>query len=396
MHRGDPPVRTTVARTTKAVLAAAALVMVACAIATGPASARGEATGSATTTPAGNGSTVWLCRPGLPDDPCNPPFATTRATPSGRPTGVVHPRTATDPKIDCFYVYPTVSDQKTGNADLSIDPTERSIALYQAARYSIDCRVFAPMYRQLTISSISGQGAGADPQLAYDDVRRAWATYLRRFNHGRGVVLIGHSQGAFLLRRLIGSELDPHPAMRKLLVSAVLLGGNVTVRKGSDRGGDFQHIRACHRATQVGCVIAFSTFDVVPPADSKFGRTATPGLQVLCTNPAALGGGSGLLDPIFPTQPFAPGSSIAAGIQLLGSTVPDVHTPWVSSPGAYRAECSSAAGADVLEITPQSGAPTIHPSPDATWGLHLVDGNIALGNLIGVVHSQAMVYARSH
>ena len=289
-----------------------------------------------------------------------------------------------------------MSDQKTPNANLTIDPTEKSIALYQAARYSADCRVFAPVYRQVTISGIGGQGAAADPQIAYDDVRQAWDTYLRHFNDGRGVVLIGHSQGSFVLRQLISSEIDPHPAMRRLLVSAVLLGGNVTVRKGSDVGGDFKHIRACHSATQTQCVIAFSTFDSVPPANSLFGRTTAPGLQVLCTNPASLAGGSGLLDPIFPTQPFAPGSTIAAGIQLLGFTVPSVPTPWVSSPGAYRAACSSAGGAHVLEITPRNGAPLIHPSPDATWGLHLVDANIALGNLIGVVHSQAVAYGRSH
>lgn len=338
--------------------------------------------------------TVWLCRPGLAHDPCHPSLTTTRTTPAGTPLGVVAPRAASAPKVDCFYVYPTVSDQKTGNADLTIDTTERSIALYQAARYSIDCRVYAPMYRQLTLASIGGQSAG-DPRLAYVDVRQAWEIYLHRFNHGRGVVLIGHSQGAFLLRQLVGAEIDPHPALRKLLVSAVLLGGNVTVRQGSDVGGDFQHIRACHRPTQVGCVIAFSTFDAVPPASSLFGRTSTPGQRVLCTNPSALGGGAGVLDPVFPTQPFAPGSTIAAGIQLLAFTVPQVHTPWVSSPGAYRATCSSAGGADVLEITPQSGAPLIHPSPDPSWGLHLVDGNIALGNLVGVVQREAAAYTES-
>ncbi len=289
-----------------------------------------------------------------------------------------------------------MSDQTSPNADLTVGPTERSIALYQAARYSRDCRVFAPMYRQLTLSTIAGQPTAAEEQLAYNDVRQAWATYLHQFNGGRGVVLIGHSQGAFILRQLVASQIDPHPATRRLLVSAVLLGGNVLVRRGSDVGGDFKHIAACHHADQVGCVIAFSTFDSAPPADSLFGRTTTPGRQVLCTNPAALGGGSGSLDPVFPTQPFAPGSTLAAGIQLLDFTVPKVGTPWVSSPGAFTAHCSSVGGANVLLITPRRGAPLIHPSPDASWGLHLVDGNIALGNLIGIVHSQALAYAHSH
>ncbi len=50
----------------------------------------------------------------------------------------------------------------------------------------------------------------------------------------------------------------------------------------------------------------------------------------------------------------------------------------------------------MLEITPRRGAPSIHPSPNASWGLHLVDGNIALGNLIGVVHREAIAYGHSH
>ena len=58
---------------------------------------------------------------------------------------VIHPHAARHPKIDCFYVYPTVSGQPTLLANFNVDPVERSIALYQAARYSQYCRVFAPV-----------------------------------------------------------------------------------------------------------------------------------------------------------------------------------------------------------------------------------------------------------
>ena len=79
----------------------------------------------------------------------------------------------------------------------------------------------------------------------YADVREAWRTYLRKYNHGRGVIFVSHSQGSFVLRKLIAEEVDGKPAVRKRMLSALLLGGNVTVKKGSDRGGDFKHIRAC-------------------------------------------------------------------------------------------------------------------------------------------------------
>jgi Protein of unknown function (DUF3089) len=339
--------------------------------------------------------TVWLCKPGQTPNPCNVSMATTVFSPTLHKIKVVHPAKVKRPAIDCFYVYPTVSDQKTTLANLHVDPEERSIALYQAARYSQYCRVFAPMYRQVTVPALQSGNHESPKQLAtpLNDVRNAFATYLRKYNHGRGFVLIGHSQGSFVLEQLIAKDVDTNATVRRHLVSAILLGGNVLVRRGKTVGGSFKHVPACRSATQLGCVIAFSTFDQPPPATSLFGRTTVAGDQVLCTNPAALGGGAAKVDPIFPSAPFAPNTLIAAGISLLKLTQPQASTTWTSEPGAYRARCSSAGGANVLQITPLRGAQTPTPSPDPTWGLHLVDANIALGNLIDVVRREAAAFA---
>ncbi len=342
--------------------------------------------------------THWLCLPGSAPDPCTPGLSTTVYAPTGRQIAVHHPKAVKHPKVDCFYVYPTVSDQKTGNANFHIDPEERSIALYQAARYSQYCRVFAPMYRQLTLAGI-GVGTPttkADGALPLADVRSAFRDYLTHFNRGRPFVLIGHSQGAFVLRNLITDDVDGRAALRKRMLSAILMGGNVLVKTGSDVGGDFKHIRACHSSTQLGCVVAFSTFDTPVVATSKFGVTTTPGLSVLCTNPASLPGGSALTDLIVPSAPFDPQSTLALGIHILGLTQPTPPTVWVAEPGAYRAACSSANNAHVLQITAVGGAQTPKPSPDATWGLHLMDGEIALGNLVELVRTEAAAYARKH
>ncbi len=339
---------------------------------------------------------VWLCHPAFADDPCRRSLDTTLVSPSGGVRRVQHVRRRRYPKVDCFYVYPTVSDQKTPNANLEIDPEERSIALYQAARYSEQCRVFAPIYRQITLAALLGTAPGGDAQLAYSDVLDAWNSYLQTDNRGRGVVLIGHSQGTFMLRRLVKEQIDPDPAARAKLVSAILLGGNVTVRQGEDVGGDFQHVPACRSRRQIGCAVAFSTFNAPVPPNALFGR-ASPGFEVLCTNPAALGGGAAPLKSVLPTAPFAPGTTIGAATLLVGFTLPAVSTPWVEVDGAYRGMCSSADGANVLEITAVPGAPQLHPVPDATWGLHLVDANIALGNLTRLVADQARAFvARRH
>ena len=134
----------------------------------------------------------WLCRPGRADV-CAEPLTSTVVAPS---TGGLTRRTyAPDPAvpIDCFYVYPTVSQQTTGNADLTAGPEEQHVAAQQFARFAGKCRPFAPLYRQTTVPAMRG-GAKGDPELAYADVLAAWRAYLAQDNHGRGVVLISRSR----------------------------------------------------------------------------------------------------------------------------------------------------------------------------------------------------------
>ena len=88
-------------------------------------------------------------------DPCESDLDSTVVTGSGR-TRTVSASPAARPKIDCFYVYPTVSTQPTPNANLDLDPQETAVAVAQAARFSQVCNVYAPLYRQITLAVIAG------------------------------------------------------------------------------------------------------------------------------------------------------------------------------------------------------------------------------------------------
>jgi hypothetical protein len=354
---------------------------------------------SPTSTVARSPGTVWLCRPGLPDDPCESDLTATLVRADGG-TSVQRAAPAENPAVDCFYVYPTVSLEQRTNADLTIGPEERAVAVVQASRFSQVCRVFAPVYRQLTLAAILRPGGitATAGLRAYRSLAAGFHDYLAHHNHGRGIVFIGHSQGASMLIALLRNEVDPSPPLRRRLVSALLLGGNVRVPVGRDVGGDFRHIPACRSSRQTGCVVAYSSFDRRPPSDSYFGRVgggldpftpSVPGtrLRILCVNPAAPAGGAAMLDPYFPVS--------SLGLLGLRGGGPAPSTPWVAYPGEYRARCESAGGADWLQVDRVSASdprPHVTQADGPRWGLHGDDVNIALGNLVRLVGDEAAAY----
>jgi hypothetical protein len=70
-------------------------------------------------------------------------------------------------------------------------------------------------------------------------------------------------------------------------------------------------------------------------------------------------------------------------------------TPWFQVQG-YTGACDAGNNAHVLQISPVAGAPTLNAVPDATWGLHLVDANIALGNLTDDVAIEAKAWLKAN
>jgi hypothetical protein len=340
-------------------------------------------------------ATVWLCRPGQAGDPCASSLASTTVSADGSATIAPSSRPSSS-KFDCFYVYPTVSTQPGDNANLTVQTAEIAAAISQASRFSQVCRVWAPMYRQRTAGSLA-KGLGGDPSadlLAYQSILSGWKDYLAHDNDGRPIVFIGHSQGAAMLIRLLRNQVDPNARLRRRMVSAIILGGNVQVPIGKTVGGSFRHIPTCASPRATGCVIAYSTFGTPPPPTSNFGRpgqgvslqsdqTATAGEQVVCVNPVTFSAAAGPLLPYFlsATAPV-PGVKVA--------------TPWVYFPGLYTARCESRDGATWLQVTstavPQDPRPLVTAVLGPEWGYHLDDVNLALGNLVSDVARQEAAY----
>jgi len=349
---------------------------------------------------------TWLCRPGG-KDACAIDHATTVVAANGMLTRETWAADAKAP-VDCFYVYPTISTDPTPNSDMHPDPAEMNVIKQQFARFASRCQPYAPMYRQVTLVGLRrmlapGAAVTLDQGLQYDDVKAAWNYYLQHDNKGRGFVLVAHSQGSFILNRLIREEIDGKPIQGRML-SAILLGTTIAVPKGKDVGGSFQHVPLCKSASQLGCVITFASFrsTVPPPANTLFGKVPDATMAAACTNPAALAGGSGELHAYLD----ASGRTITSNTPAKPWVTPEqkIDTPFVSVPGLLTAKCSSNENATgYLEIT-------VHGDPNdprvddivgdigagtqvlANWGLHLVDMNLAMGNLLDIVSAETKAY----
>jgi hypothetical protein len=341
-------------------------------------------------------SSSWLCLPGNPDV-CSAPLATVALNPNGYGS-VGRSVPASNPPVDCFYVYPTVSRDNGLNSDLNMSE-EIAAAAAQAARFSSACKVYAPKYRQMTVAAIVAFSAGQDVTAAavraHGDVVAAWREYLARHNRGRPFVLIGHSQGTLHLIQLIAREIETNPAVAARMKLAILPGYNVLVPQGKLVGGDFKTTPLCSRPGETGCVIAWTSYRErnVPPAGALFGLATRPGMTVACVNPARPGGKSWIkLDSYWPAKSGYP----IPGGPIQWSTEGDPPTPWLRVYGLNSGRCVNDGPRGYFSVRTNAD-----PSDKRTdriggevgiaglfipaWGMHLADIALVQGDLIRLV-----------
>ena len=314
---------------------------------------------------------------------------------------------AAAPAFDCFYVYPTVSLDESVNSDMTAGQEELSVVAAQFARFGSQCRTFAPLYRQVTLATLRATMAemqAGTPRAsiaqgprdrAFADVKRAWAEYLANHNNGRGVILIGHSQGADMLKRLLAQEIEGKPVASRM-IAAYLIGFNVEVPAGKLVGGEFESTPLCTSASQVGCIVAYSAFaEATPPgAASLFSRSYSDATEIACVNPAMPGS-----DGAQPLEAYLSNSPETAGNWVQGQTI---EQRFVKMPGAITSTCVNANGAQYLSIVVSDGsgreAQLFGPLAEnqmlaPMWGLHMVDMHLGMGDLVKLAGAQGEAYA---
>lgn len=171
-----------------------------------------------------------------------------------------------DRAADCFYVHPTIyfgynynmhspgSGKKQDACDKNATELCNCWCLAtQASAFNQSCRIYAPYYRQASISGIRHQPV---LDLAYQDISRAFDYFLAHIAPDAPIVLAGHSQGAIHLTRLLEDRFEFNPALRSRLVCAYMVGGRLPL---SFFGTKFRNIKEGATSTQIGCIVGWDT-----------------------------------------------------------------------------------------------------------------------------------------
>ncbi len=341
----------------------------------------------------------WLCHPDKADDACAIDLTSTAIHPDNS-TEIIPFEAASDPGFDCFYYYPTVSNDETDNSDMIANAEEINVIANQFARYGASCRLFAPIYRQRTLTALrramaTGEELG-DPELRYGDILDSWTTYMRDHNDGRGVILIGHSQGAgmvyeLLQRDIVGTEAE------KQIVAVHSIG---TTRHVDTATGTWQGLPLCATSDDTGCLVTYVSFrDTSPPPAGTFFGISDGDSRAICVNPAALTGDGELAAYLPVVSGFDSSEESRFGVAIT--------TPFVTVPGLLSATCERSdthdwlairihADADDARIDDIGGDVKIGDMIIKDWGLHIVDMNLAMGNLVSLAETQGAAWIAAH
>ncbi len=265
------------------------------------------------------GPSLWLARPGKPGDP-------TRWLPHRVAPGAAVPAAV-------FYVHPTsLYDRSTWNApmkDAGTAARSDGFARVQASAFNAATQLWAPRYRQATFGAfLTDAPAGRHAvDAAYRDVLAAFDQFVADSDPKLPIVIVGHSQGALHVIRLLEDRVAGRPLARRI-AAVYVLGWPVSIVHDLPAMG----LPACSGAEQSGCVASWMSYaEPAAPADMLSIYDRWPGLDgrsrkgsaILCTNP--LNGGSaasapasanlGTLQPEVSTNVIPPdGGGLVAGM----------------------------------------------------------------------------------
>lgn len=211
--------------------------------------------------------------PGQPFQTYEPPAAADYAS---LESWLAQPDLGVDPftlqsKGDVFVVVPSVY-RGGEHWNLPFDDLKRKNKLERIVRpnyvspYGESGRLFAPYYRQASLYAFmtNREDAQQAQDFAYQDVKRAFQTFLAQSPPERPVVLVGHNQGASHVQRLL---MDFFQGDLKTRLAVAYVIDHPLPLDSFD--GPLSNLTPCVSPDQSQCVVAFGSFT---PKDKVIAR----------------------------------------------------------------------------------------------------------------------------
>jgi pimeloyl-ACP methyl ester carboxylesterase len=167
---------------------------------------------------------------------------------------------------DVFFVYPVCWSRKEGEPPVcdinhpEMRATAEIVFRLQAAAFDSLANVYAPFYRQLDAVSILNETDYALRSCLLDgepatDITAAFDYYISHYNNGKPFILVGHSEGAMLVKKLLFDHLKNNPAVYKRMIAAYVIGYSVTATELAEN----PHLHFAQSADDLGVVISYNT-----------------------------------------------------------------------------------------------------------------------------------------
>lgn len=373
-------------------------------------------TGAAQPTAAGglyDDADKWLCRPGLPDNPCTATLTVTNFLPDGTQQRTELPATDDRKEADCFFAYATVDPgllSPPRNLDFPlIDRAAITELMYGQARPFRDlCNIYSPVYRQASLNTYEADEETRQARLdyAYRDLSEAFDYMLAHSDPARPIILLSHSQGSHHTIRLLKDRFEKEPALRKRLVVAILAGplGGYWVPRGETKGGALADIPLCTSAEETGCALTFNTFLASNPPNESYGsvtRLLPDGDNDVGCNPGFYNHDKVRLRG----ATFVSKSPSPLSVALFDFSRLRVDTDYARFANFYTGECKLADnGLTYLSVNVEPSAEDRRRNPvlfdglvlsDASTGLHAIDYAFVSGDLVADVETKLKKHSTS-